>query len=192
MSAICTLTRENKTNLSANSILSSINPNILSSVEPSKAKAVLECVSTFWNYISAPIIISSTSTYNNDTTHTFEWSVQSVSTESNRVFIAVAKLDEIRLLQPNWDSYGANAFASSFIDQVESLVRRLPHIPSIFPTGRGSIQFEYDYNGNYLEVEIYENGDITYYKELSNGDYEENEIYSYDEIVKAVEKFYEV
>lgn len=67
-------------------------------------------------------------------------------------------LDNIANLPYNWDGYGAKKFSRKLIEKCRSILENLPAAPSISPTGRESIQFEYDFQDkSYLEFEIYEN-----------------------------------
>jgi hypothetical protein len=67
------------------------------------------------------------------------------------------KLYNLRNLEPNWNFADALPFTRTLIDKVENLLEHLTVQPKIFPTGRQSIQFEYEKsNGEYLEFEIFE------------------------------------
>ena len=69
----------------------------------------------------------------------------------------VERLKEIKNLCFDWNGYGANAFSDNLIDKCEKIINRLVVQPSIHPTGRNSIQFEYRLDdGSYLEFEIFE------------------------------------
>jgi hypothetical protein len=68
----------------------------------------------------------------------------------------IQKLSTISKLSPNWNGYDAPAFSLSLIDKIKSFLFRLSIQPSIFPTGRNSIQLEYEKeNGDYLEFEVF-------------------------------------
>jgi hypothetical protein len=70
----------------------------------------------------------------------------------------LSKLDAFSELEPNWDSEDGLPFTKTHINYIKELLPHLPRQPKIFPTGRGSIQLEYERrNGNYLEFEIYGN-----------------------------------
>jgi hypothetical protein len=67
------------------------------------------------------------------------------------------KLNNFRSLEFNWNYADAFPFTKTLIDKVESILEHLTVQPKIFPTGRQSIQFEYEKsNGDYLEFEIFE------------------------------------
>ena len=68
----------------------------------------------------------------------------------------VQRLEDIEKLPDNWNGYGARKFASSLINKCREIAKSLPVAMTVYPTGRQSIQFQYDKNGNYLELEIYE------------------------------------
>lgn len=70
----------------------------------------------------------------------------------------ISRLTEIGQLEDNWDNYNAQKFNPNLIfrciDIVTSL--ELEFQPEIFPTAKGSIQFEYELDDyHYLEFEIY-------------------------------------
>lgn len=71
-------------------------------------------------------------------------------------------LDEISKLEQNWNQYDADPFSKELIDKVKNIIKNLKYQPDyIFPTARNSIQLEYyNKNNDYLEFEIFENGEI--------------------------------
>jgi hypothetical protein len=73
------------------------------------------------------------------------------------------RLDTFMALKDNWDGYGAQQFTKELIDYCKDIVINLDlyHQPLINPTGRDSIQMEYEIGDNYLEFEIYEDKTIT-------------------------------
>lgn len=65
---------------------------------------------------------------------------------------------DIYALKDDWNGEGAAKFDKDLILKCIQLInsKDLKHQPEIFPTGRDSIQFEYEKeNGDYLEFEIY-------------------------------------
>lgn len=68
----------------------------------------------------------------------------------------VQKLEDIGKLPDNWNGYGARKFAPSLINKCREIAKNLPIEMTVYPTGRQSIQFQYDKNENYLELEVYE------------------------------------
>jgi len=59
-------------------------------------------------------------------------------------------------LQDNWNGYGAKAINRRLIGKCMDIVCNLDIQPYIFPTGRDSIQLEYELNNsNYLEFEVF-------------------------------------
>ncbi len=74
-------------------------------------------------------------------------------------------LESFKHLQDDWNGYGAKAFSKAFIERIKEIVSGLDKSPKIFPTGRNSVQLEYEKdNGDYLEFEVYENGEIHCFK----------------------------
>ena len=51
---------------------------------------------------------------------------------------------------------GQGNFSPSLINKCQEIAKSLPVEMTIYPTGRQSIQFQYDKNGDYLELEVYE------------------------------------
>lgn len=67
------------------------------------------------------------------------------------------RLDEIGRLPYYWNGYQAAPFSKRLIDKCKEILLCLPVAPSIYPTGRKSIQFQYRTEDNgYLEFEIFE------------------------------------
>ena len=64
---------------------------------------------------------------------------------------------EIAYLTKDWDGYGAEMFSEALIQKCRNILRCLKFQPQIFPTGRQSIQFQYELEDrSYLEFEIFE------------------------------------
>ena len=67
------------------------------------------------------------------------------------------RLDEIAELKEDWNGYGAKAFSRELIDKCKGIINNLELQPKIFPTGRQSVQFQYELEDrSYLEFEIFE------------------------------------
>jgi len=66
------------------------------------------------------------------------------------------KLSSFAELEEGWDSEMGLPFSAEHIEKVKTIIKELPTQPQIFPTGRGSIQLEYETDNQYLEFEIYE------------------------------------
>lgn len=78
-------------------------------------------------------------------------------------------LESFKHLQDNWNGNGATRFNAGFIDRVQDIVLSLDKSPDIFPTGRNSIQLEYEkQNGDYLEFEIYEDERINCFQIIND------------------------
>jgi len=89
---------------------------------------------------------------------------------NNDVLFNFSKLDEIALLPDNWNNNGASSFSERIIERMRFIVSQLKIQPSIFPTARNSIQFEYENTkGDYLEFELFENGDLKKFCYTSTG-----------------------
>lgn len=71
--------------------------------------------------------------------------------------INAKKLEEIGKLPYDWNGYRARPFNTALIDKCEKIISVLNHQPQIYPTGRQSIQFQYELEDrSYLEFEIFE------------------------------------
>jgi len=76
----------------------------------------------------------------------------------------VETINSFRYLKPNWDTYNGVEIKEDVIKKSILFISKLKNeIPDVFPTGRGSIQIEFEKpNGNYLEFEIFQE-EITYF-----------------------------
>jgi hypothetical protein len=76
----------------------------------------------------------------------------------------IESLNNLRNLEPNWDTYGAPAIAPESIDTAIRLARFLPdHAmpePSVVPTSGGGVQLEWHQGGFDIEVEFLPSGEI--------------------------------
>lgn len=73
------------------------------------------------------------------------------------VIKSIRRLQDIEKLEKDWNGYGANCFSGELIDKCEKIVGNLPVQPAIYPTGRNSIQFQYELaDRSYLEFEVFE------------------------------------
>ena len=70
---------------------------------------------------------------------------------------SLSRLNDIRKLPDDWNGYGARAFTDTLVYKCERIINLLSIQPSIYPTGRNSIQFQYELGDkSYLELEIFE------------------------------------
>lgn len=77
----------------------------------------------------------------------------------------IKKLYQISRLKDGWNGYGAKGYNKKEVMKLcKPIIKKLNIQPSIFPTGRNSVQFEYNLdNGYYLEFEVYmDESDISY------------------------------
>ena len=66
------------------------------------------------------------------------------------------RIEGIAGLQDNWNDYGATSFSPEVLQRACSLVEDIVYKTKVFPTGRNSIQFEFDsIPGQYLEIEVF-------------------------------------
>ncbi len=88
--------------------------------------------------------------------------VKSSSTRSNKkevfslseIIINKKTLENIKKLEPDWNGYNSIAIDDKVIASAFSLINQLERQPKIFPTGRGTLQFEFSNDDDYLEFEI--------------------------------------
>lgn len=68
----------------------------------------------------------------------------------------IIKLDDISNFEYDWNGYGAKPFSGELIAKCKNIVNCLDKQPSIYPTGRQSIQIQYEFEDKtYLEFEIF-------------------------------------
>lgn len=114
-----------------------------------------------------------------------------MTTKTNKNLIAINNLREFK---ENWNGYGAKGFSSELCDFLEKIIKELDeeNQPKVFPTGRESIQIEYEKdNGEYLEIEIFSPDRIELFQISENEDEIEKNI-SFDEIKGLVMAFNEI
>ncbi len=109
---------------------------------------------------------------------------------SNDLYNNINVLSSFSELQENWDVYGAQPLSNSLILKVKGVLACLENQPEVFPTGRGSIQLEYERdNGSYLEFECYDDGHVS----VLHIDFEGNEcesVINFEQIREMVDEFY--
>jgi hypothetical protein len=97
-------------------------------------------------------------------------------------------INSFKALKPNWDTYNGLEISDLVIKKSISILSKLNEIPDIFPTGRGSIQFEFEkQNGDYLEFEIFEDS-IKYYLKTKSIE-EENNLDNSDDIKFLISQY---
>lgn len=68
----------------------------------------------------------------------------------------IDKINSFREFKDNWNGYGAEPLSNIVIDRALDLAKQLNPTPEVFPTGRNSIQFEWESDILYLELEVFE------------------------------------
>lgn len=88
--------------------------------------------------------------------------------------IVTARIDELRKLSDNWDSYGARALNGRTLDYAcelfASIVTPLIDPPSVVPSRRGGVQFEWHMNGMDLEIWTYAAGTFSFSFDGADGE----------------------
>lgn len=80
-------------------------------------------------------------------------------------------INSLREFKENWNGYDGKGFTKELCDFSADIIKKLDEKdqPKVFPTGRESIQFEYEKeNGEYLEFEIYSPKRIEMFRILEN------------------------
>jgi hypothetical protein len=125
---------------------------------------------------------------NIQTTNTSTYNVCKTQTFLNDLKENIKKIEGFKKLSSNWNNANANKFNLEFIDMISSQLSNIQIQPKIFPTGRNSLQFEYERkNGDYLEFEIFESH--INFLSIKNNEEKEDET-SFDNINKLVNEFY--
>ena len=91
----------------------------------------------------------------------------------------------------DWNGNGAEPFSENIIQKALDFINSqlLRFQPNVFPTGRQSVQLEYEKsNGNYLEIEIFDDK-CSAYSEIEDKE-TEYESLSFNEIIKLINEFY--
>lgn len=99
------------------------------------------------------------------------------------------KLNKIASLEDGWDLYKATSFSNSLIEFCRNLLFKLNRQPNIFPTANGSIQFEFENNDDYLEIEVIDDlSCIEYYMKKGGKEIEKSVLTQ--GLIKIVDEFY--
>ena len=130
-----------------------------------------------------------------DSSTTLEYNRKHILQEGDAMLSKMNKnlvaINNLREFKENWNGYGAKGFSSELCDFLEKIIKELDedNQPKVFPTGRESIQIEYEKdNGEYLEIEIFSPDRIELFQISENEDEIEKNI-SFDEIKGLVMAF---
>ena len=106
------------------------------------------------------------------------------------------KILEFKTYEDNWNGYDAPPFSEKVISNALNLEKYLYYKkdelqPEIFPTSCNSLQIEYDYHSNYLEIEITEDC-YSIFEEIDGKQYEFNiDIDKIYEVINIIKLFYQ-
>lgn len=80
------------------------------------------------------------------------------------------KIKEINKFECNWNSYDAKKFDKKYLDYIKDILNIIDEEfqPEIFPLANGYVQFEWNINDLYIEIEIYDNYEISIYYEIED------------------------
>lgn len=77
---------------------------------------------------------------------------------SKEQLVNLDRLSEISKLSRNWDGHNSAQINSTVIENARTFIKKIYKQPVVFPTGRNSIQMQYELTDNsYLEFEIFGN-----------------------------------
>lgn len=96
-----------------------------------------------------------------------EMDVRTMESQLQKSACVLDQLEKLRAYPPNWDGYGAKAFATEIIEAVRTFLDRLPDdlwmgphaetnglLPAVVPMSSGSIQLEWHFGNRILELEF--------------------------------------
>lgn len=116
--------------------------------------------------------------------------IEGVAAVRIEVLNSLRVLDEIADLKDDWNNNGASKFSEAIITAMRKIINNLEIQPMIFPTAKGSIQFEYENNtDDYLEFELFEDLSIKKFTLNHNG-VSKTEMISVEKIDEVVKEFY--
>lgn len=72
----------------------------------------------------------------------------------NEIIANKKTLDNLKHLKLGWNGYQSLPIDITVLKKADFLVNQLERQPKIFPTGRGTLQFEFSNKEDYLEIEI--------------------------------------
>ena len=99
------------------------------------------------------------------------------------------KLDRIAKYEDNWNGDSTFKFDKEIISNTRALLlsTSLNRQPKIFPTNNNSIQLEYEEKNLYLEIEVF--ADKFQLFTDKNGEEDESEFHSVDEVIAVMNEF---
>ena len=116
-------------------------------------------------------------------------STKEVDSRVEDMLCSFDRLRRISGLGNNWNGDGAGPFDAKLVESVKNIIPKLIVQPEIFPTGRGSIQLEYNgINESYLEIEIKESDTAMVFMIEKSGAESEKRIQLNEEIINAMIK----
>lgn len=115
------------------------------------------------NFVSSERINDSCDTYNGfkatnmrGVTLPYYFRMEKISMDVDRQN-NLNKINDIRHLKKDWNGYGAQEISFQVIKMSEEIIKSVCVQPVIFPTGRNSIQMQYELEDkSYLEFEVFE------------------------------------
>ncbi len=105
----------------------------------------------------------------------------------NSLLSNLRTLKTINGLPEGWNGENSHAFSKTLIEKVFNIISSLEAQPQIFPTGRNSIQLEFEIGDEYLELEIVEDKIVAL---IQFGGTDEEKVVKESEIIKLVDNFY--
>ena len=101
-------------------------------------------------------------------------------------------LNSFLSFETNWNDYGAGRFQESLINFCKKIVEALQNKQlEIYPTGRNSIQMEYEKdNGSYIEFEVFNESKIDMLEVRNSEKKKEDTLTRIEDIVNCVNQFF--
>lgn len=152
-----------------------------------------------YNIVSQPVNRFSIVEYNNIINMDvikilFNYATGEVVVQSMKQNQNLKKLWDIQMLDDNWNGYNGKAISSIIVETAQKIVQKICIQPQIFPTGRNSIQMQFELEDrSYLEFEIFEEKIICMEvprRVYSEASFFELQIDDIPEINKIVKEFY--
>lgn len=107
---------------------------------------------------------------------------------------SLEKLKSIKNLEYDWDGYEAEPMNPEIYNNASKLIEKIIIPPRVFPTGNGSIQFEYHKKNNddeYLEFEIFNDKImVLFMRSIDNCKEYTYDINDIDKINHLIKRFY--
>ena len=90
------------------------------------------------------------------------------------------EIEQYASFEENWNGYGAKSIGLQAINSAKSFLALLENdnikIPTIFPRTYGAIGFYWQLKDDYIEATIHENGKVSFFSDVKNSVYGEDNL----------------